>query len=128
MLALRLSLQIGKKSGQEKQAGYGKKSLHKLFYFAVRVQHFYAAVPAQDIIEIEVTILDVAVIDDLVIFINHANIFGINFLADVFVNCRFKIIYRISSKQIIDIIAVGPRKTIYEETYRIIKKETELQS
>jgi mRNA interferase RelE/StbE len=41
---------------------------------------------------------------------------------------RFRIIYRISSKQIIDIIAVGPRKIIYEETYRIIKKETDLQS
>ena len=37
---------------------------------------------------------------------------------------RFRIIYRISSKQIIDIVAVGPRKTIHEETYRIIKKET----
>ena len=36
---------------------------------------------------------------------------------------RFKIIYRISSKHIIDVVAVGPRKTIYEETYRIIKKE-----
>ena len=36
---------------------------------------------------------------------------------------RFRIIYRISSKRTIDIIAVGPRKTIYEETYRIIKKE-----
>ena len=37
---------------------------------------------------------------------------------------RFRIIYRISSKQIIDIVAVGPRKTIYEETYIIIKKES----
>ena len=37
---------------------------------------------------------------------------------------RFQIIYRISSKQIIDMVAVGPRKTIYEETYRIIKKES----
>jgi len=36
---------------------------------------------------------------------------------------RFRIIYRISSKRIIDIVAVGPRKNIYEETYRIIKKE-----
>ena len=36
---------------------------------------------------------------------------------------RFRIIYRISSKQIIDVVAIGPRKTIYEETYRIIKKE-----
>ena len=37
---------------------------------------------------------------------------------------RFRIIYRISSNQIIDIVAIGPRKTIYEETYRIIKKES----
>jgi len=36
---------------------------------------------------------------------------------------RFRIIYRISSKQIIDIVAIGPRKIIYEETYRIIRKE-----
>lgn len=36
---------------------------------------------------------------------------------------RFRIIYRISSKHIIEIIAIGPRKTIYEETYRMIKKE-----
>ena len=36
---------------------------------------------------------------------------------------RFRIIYRISSKQIIDVVTIGPRKTIYEETYRIIKKE-----
>jgi mRNA interferase RelE/StbE len=37
---------------------------------------------------------------------------------------RFRIIYRIFSKQTIDIVAIGPRKTIYEETYRIIKKES----
>ena len=36
---------------------------------------------------------------------------------------RFRIIYRLSSKQTIDVVAVGPRKTIYEETYRIIRKE-----
>jgi mRNA interferase RelE/StbE len=37
---------------------------------------------------------------------------------------RFRMIYRISSKQTIDIVAVGPRKAIYEETYRIIRKES----
>ena len=37
---------------------------------------------------------------------------------------RFRIIYRISSKKIIDVVAIGPRKTIYEETYRIIKNES----
>ena len=37
---------------------------------------------------------------------------------------KFRIIYRISSKQTIEIVAVGPRRSIYEETYRIIKKES----
>ena len=37
---------------------------------------------------------------------------------------RFRIVYRVSSKKIIDIIAVGPRKTIYEETYKVIKRES----
>ena len=35
---------------------------------------------------------------------------------------RFRIIYRVSAKTI-EIIAVGPREKIYEETYRLIKKE-----
>ncbi len=35
---------------------------------------------------------------------------------------RFRIIYRISSRTL-EIIAVGPRERIYEETYRLIKKE-----
>ncbi|MCK5507704.1 MAG: type II toxin-antitoxin system RelE/ParE family toxin [Desulfobacterales bacterium] len=38
---------------------------------------------------------------------------------------RFRIIYRISSKQIIDIVTVGPRSIIYEITYRLLKKETD---
>jgi mRNA interferase RelE/StbE len=35
---------------------------------------------------------------------------------------RFRIIYRMSSRGIIDVVAIGPRKNIYEETYRLIKK------
>lgn len=36
---------------------------------------------------------------------------------------RFRIIYRVLSKsKLIDIVAIGPRDRIYEETYRIIKK------
>ena len=35
---------------------------------------------------------------------------------------RFRIIYKVSSKKEISIIALGPRKYIYEETFRIIKK------
>jgi mRNA interferase RelE/StbE len=36
---------------------------------------------------------------------------------------RFRIIYRIASDRIIEIIATGPRKRIYEETYLLVKKE-----
>jgi mRNA interferase RelE/StbE len=36
---------------------------------------------------------------------------------------RFRVIYRISLKNIIEIITIGPRKTIYEETYRVMKKD-----
>ncbi|MFI5305369.1 MAG: type II toxin-antitoxin system RelE/ParE family toxin [Nitrospiria bacterium] len=39
-----------------------------------------------------------------------------------FLVSRFRIIYRISGRTI-EIIAVGPRERIYEETYRLIKKE-----
>ena len=36
---------------------------------------------------------------------------------------RIRIVYRISGKNFIDIIAIGPRKNIYEETYRLLKKK-----
>jgi mRNA interferase RelE/StbE len=37
---------------------------------------------------------------------------------------RFRIVYRVDpkSKQI-DIVVIGPRKTIYEETFKLIQKE-----
>jgi mRNA interferase RelE/StbE len=35
---------------------------------------------------------------------------------------RFRIIYKVTSKRIIEIVAIGPRKTIYDETYRLLKK------
>ena len=38
---------------------------------------------------------------------------------------RFRIVYRMSAKRIIDIVAIRPRRTIYEETYRLIKRETD---
>jgi mRNA interferase RelE/StbE len=37
---------------------------------------------------------------------------------------RFRIIYRISARDIIDIVAIGPRRSIYLETYRLIVKES----
>lgn len=35
----------------------------------------------------------------------------------------FRIIYRASDKKEIEIVAIGPRKNIYEETLRIVKIE-----
>ncbi len=36
---------------------------------------------------------------------------------------RLRIIYKVSTKKQINIIALGPRKYIYEETFRIISKD-----
>jgi len=36
---------------------------------------------------------------------------------------RFRIIYRIGPRSKIEIVALGPRKYIYEETFKIISKE-----
>jgi mRNA interferase RelE/StbE len=35
----------------------------------------------------------------------------------------FRIIYRIKEPQQIELVAIGPRERIYEETFRIIQKE-----
>jgi mRNA interferase RelE/StbE len=35
---------------------------------------------------------------------------------------RFRIIYKVSSKKEIIIVALGPRKYIYEETFKVVKK------
>ena len=34
----------------------------------------------------------------------------------------FRIIYRISTRKIIEIVAIGPRERVYEETFRLLKK------
>jgi mRNA interferase RelE/StbE len=36
---------------------------------------------------------------------------------------RFRIIYQFEGKKEIKIVAIGPRAYIYEETYRLLKKE-----
>jgi mRNA interferase RelE/StbE len=36
---------------------------------------------------------------------------------------RFRIIYRVASRRVIDLVAVGPRRTIYVETARLIRRE-----
>lgn len=35
---------------------------------------------------------------------------------------KFRIIYRISKKNELEIITIGPRERIYEETFRLLKK------
>jgi hypothetical protein len=36
---------------------------------------------------------------------------------------RFRVIYRIGAGRAMDLIAFGPRERIYEETFRLIKRE-----
>ena len=36
---------------------------------------------------------------------------------------RIRIVYRIAPKRTIELITIGPRRTIYGETYRALKKE-----
>jgi len=36
---------------------------------------------------------------------------------------RFRVVYRVADRATIELIAVGPRKTIYEETFRLLQKE-----
>ena len=38
---------------------------------------------------------------------------------------RFRIIYRISASKQIQIVAIGPRERIYEETYRLLNRKAE---
>lgn len=35
---------------------------------------------------------------------------------------RFRIVYRLAANRLIELVAVGPRETIYEETYRLIRR------
>lgn len=36
---------------------------------------------------------------------------------------RFRVIYRLCSSDIVEIVAIGPRRIIYEVTYELIRKE-----
>ena len=37
---------------------------------------------------------------------------------------RFRLIYRVGSRRIIDLVAFGPRQTIYEETLRLVAADS----
>jgi mRNA interferase RelE/StbE len=36
---------------------------------------------------------------------------------------RFRIIYRIAPRGLIELVAIGPRRSIYEETLRLLRRE-----
>jgi mRNA interferase RelE/StbE len=35
---------------------------------------------------------------------------------------RFRIIYRVAARRLIDLVAIGPRRTIYQETLRLLRR------
>lgn len=41
---------------------------------------------------------------------------------------RFRVVYRVGPRRIIEIVVVGPQKTIYEETLKLVRKERNSQS
>jgi mRNA interferase RelE/StbE len=36
---------------------------------------------------------------------------------------RVRIIYRVAPRRLIDLVAIGPRRTIYQETLRLLRRE-----
>lgn len=36
---------------------------------------------------------------------------------------RFRIVYRLAPRRLIELIAIGPRRSIYEETLRLLRRE-----
>lgn len=36
---------------------------------------------------------------------------------------RFRIVYRFASRMVIELVAIGPRRTIYEETLRLLRRK-----
>lgn len=39
---------------------------------------------------------------------------------------QFRIIYRISDQKLIEIVAIGPREFIYEDTFRLLKRKEDI--
>ena len=36
---------------------------------------------------------------------------------------KFRIIYRVAPRRLIELVAFGPRRTVYEETLRLVRRE-----
>ncbi len=37
---------------------------------------------------------------------------------------RLRIVYRVGARRIVEIVAIGPRQTVYEDTLRILRRES----
>jgi len=35
---------------------------------------------------------------------------------------RFRVVYRVAERRVVDLVAIGPRRTIYEETARLLRR------
>jgi mRNA interferase RelE/StbE len=40
---------------------------------------------------------------------------------------RFRIVYRVSARRVVEVVTLGPRKAVYEETLRLLRKERALR-
>lgn len=40
---------------------------------------------------------------------------------------RFRIVYRVSARRVLEVVTLGPRKAVYEETLRLLRKERTLR-
>jgi mRNA-degrading endonuclease RelE of RelBE toxin-antitoxin system len=40
---------------------------------------------------------------------------------------KLRVIYRPAARRVIEIVAIGPRKSIYRETYRMVKKKARIE-
>ncbi|MBI2526533.1 MAG: type II toxin-antitoxin system RelE/ParE family toxin [Candidatus Rokubacteria bacterium] len=38
---------------------------------------------------------------------------------------RFRIVYRLGPRRLIELVAIGPRRSIYEETLRLVRRDRE---
>jgi len=36
---------------------------------------------------------------------------------------RFRVIYRVAPRSVIDLVAIGPRRGIYEDTFRLLRRD-----
>jgi mRNA interferase RelE/StbE len=38
---------------------------------------------------------------------------------------RFRVVYRLAEDRSIEVVTIGPRRSVYEETYRQVRRETD---